>query len=46
MLCIKLGAIVQCRDMLEDVVRDHVFEDGMEHPMTNSLNVAVPSASN
>ena len=46
MLCIKLGAVVQCRDMLEDVVRNHVFEDGMEHPMTNSLNVAVPFASN
>jgi aarF domain-containing kinase len=33
MLCIRLGAKVQCRDMLEDVVRDHVFEDGLPHPM-------------
>ena len=35
MLCIKLGAIVHCRGMLEDVVANHVFEDGMNHPMKN-----------
>ena len=33
MLCIKLGAVVRCRGMLEEVVANHVFEDGMEHPM-------------
>lgn len=33
MLCIKLGAHVRCRDMLEDIVRNHIFEDGMPHPM-------------
>eukprot|EP00980_Cylindrotheca_fusiformis_P006439 scaffold1376_cov125-Cylindrotheca_fusiformis.AAC.5 len=33
MLCIKLGAVVKCRDMLEDVVANHVFEDGLPHPM-------------
>lgn len=33
MLCIKLGAIIHCRDMLEDVVRNHTFEDGLPHPM-------------
>jgi aarF domain-containing kinase len=33
MLCIKLGAVVRCRDMLERIVADHVFEDGMENPL-------------
>lgn len=33
MLCIKLGAKVRCRDLLEDIVRNHNFEDGMEPPM-------------
>lgn len=33
MLCIKLGAVVRCRDMLEDIVANHVFEDGLLHPM-------------
>jgi len=33
MLCIKLGATIQCRDLLEEVVRNHNFEDGMNHPM-------------
>eukprot|EP00547_Thalassionema_nitzschioides_P009793 CAMPEP_0194228314 /NCGR_PEP_ID=MMETSP0156-20130528/43309_1 /TAXON_ID=33649 /ORGANISM="Thalassionema nitzschioides, Strain L26-B" /LENGTH=627 /DNA_ID=CAMNT_0038960825 /DNA_START=68 /DNA_END=1951 /DNA_ORIENTATION=+ len=32
MLCIKLGAKVRCRDLLEDIVRNHTFEDGMEPP--------------
>jgi aarF domain-containing kinase len=34
MLCIKLGAVISSRDMLEDIVANHVFEDGMEHPIT------------
>lgn len=33
MLCIKLGAVVKCRDMLEDIVRAHKFEDGLAHPL-------------
>ena len=32
-LCIKLGAKIKCRDLLEDVMKDHVFEDGKDHPM-------------
>ncbi|GKZ00020.1 hypothetical protein MPSEU_000955400 [Mayamaea pseudoterrestris] len=28
MLCIKLGAVIRCRDMLEHIVRNHNFEDG------------------
>ena len=28
MLCIKLGAVVRCRDMLQEIVRNHNFEDG------------------
>jgi len=32
MLCIKLGAVIRCRDMLEDIVRNHQFEDGMDPP--------------
>jgi aarF domain-containing kinase len=34
MLCIKLGAVIRSRDMLEDIVTNHVFEDGMAHPIT------------
>mmetsp|Transcript_14956 Transcript_14956/g.41637 ORF Transcript_14956/g.41637 Transcript_14956/m.41637 type:complete len:697 (+) Transcript_14956:197-2287(+) len=34
MLCIKLGAVIRSRDMLEAVVRNHVFEDGMPNPVT------------
>eukprot|EP00536_Pseudo-nitzschia_multiseries_P007715 jgi/Psemu1/240503/estExt_Genewise1.C_1840019 len=34
MLCIKLGAVISSRDMLETVVRNHVFEDGMPNPVT------------
>ncbi len=33
MLCIRLGAVVQCRDMLENVVQNHIFEDGLPHPI-------------
>jgi hypothetical protein len=33
MLCIKLGAVVRCRDMLEDVVANRHFEDGLPYPM-------------
>jgi aarF domain-containing kinase len=33
MLCIKLGANISSRDMLEDIVRNHKFEDGLPHPM-------------
>jgi aarF domain-containing kinase len=36
MLCIKLGAIVQCRDMLEDIVRNHTFDDGLENPLQST----------
>ncbi len=32
-LCIKLGAKVQCRDLLEDIMNEHVFEDGEDHPL-------------
>jgi aarF domain-containing kinase len=32
MLCIKLGATIQCRDMLEDIVRNHTFADGLPPP--------------
>lgn len=32
MLCIQLGAVVSSRDLLENIVRNHVFEDGMPHP--------------
>jgi aarF domain-containing kinase len=32
-LCIKLGADIKCRDLLEDVMKNHVFEDGKPHPM-------------
>jgi aarF domain-containing kinase len=31
-LCIKLGAEIKCRDLLEEVIQDHVFEDGKPHP--------------
>ncbi|CAJ1931157.1 unnamed protein product [Cylindrotheca closterium] len=33
MLCIKLNAIVESRDMLETIVSKHVFEDGLPHPI-------------
>ena len=32
-LCIKLGADIKCRDLLEDVMKNHVFEDCKPHPM-------------
>jgi len=34
-LCIKLGAKIKCRDLLEEIVKDHVFEDGQDHPLKN-----------
>jgi hypothetical protein len=34
MLCIKLGAVVRSRDMLENVVANHKFDDGMPNPIT------------
>lgn len=34
MLCIKLGAIVQARNMLRDIVVNHTFEDGLAPPNT------------
>ena len=34
MLCIKLGAMVRSRDMLESVVANHEFDDGMPNPVT------------
>jgi aarF domain-containing kinase len=33
MLCIKLGAVVRSRDMLEEIVRNHDFQDGMPNPV-------------
>jgi aarF domain-containing kinase len=33
MLCIKLGSVIRCRDMLEVVVANHVFQDGMPNPI-------------
>jgi aarF domain-containing kinase len=30
MLCIKLGAVIECRSMLQDIVASHRFEDGLE----------------
>ena len=32
LLCIKLGAVVRCRDLLEEVVANHMFEDGLGPP--------------
>ena len=32
-LCIKLGAKIKCRDLLEDIMKNHVFEDGKDHPL-------------
>ena len=32
MLCIKLGAVISCRDLLRQVVENHEFEDGMDPP--------------
>ncbi len=32
MLCIKLGAVVRARDMLQDIVVNHKFEDGLAPP--------------
>jgi aarF domain-containing kinase len=32
-LCIRLGANIECRDLLEEIVKNHVFDDGQDHPM-------------
>lgn len=32
MLCIKLNAKIQCRDILHDIVAQYDFEDGLERP--------------
>jgi len=32
MLCIKLGAAVDCRSLLRNVLNNHKFDDGMEPP--------------
>lgn len=32
MLCIKLGAVIQCRDLLENIMASHHFEDGLDPP--------------
>lgn len=33
MLCIKLGSVIECRDMLESVVVNHDFQDGLDPPL-------------
>ncbi|GAX20515.1 aarF domain-containing kinase [Fistulifera solaris] len=33
MLCIKLNAKIQCRDILYDIVKDYAFEDGLDRPV-------------
>lgn len=33
MLCIQLGAVVSCRDLLENIVLRHSFEDGLPSPL-------------
>jgi aarF domain-containing kinase len=45
MLCIKLGAIVQCRDMLEDIVRTHTFDDGLENPLPSIAQRLEPTTN-
>jgi aarF domain-containing kinase len=37
MLCIKLGAIIPCRDLLSQIVENYKFDDGQPHPMATSL---------
>lgn len=32
-VCIRLGAKIKCRDLLEDVLANHVFDDGKDHPL-------------
>jgi len=34
MLCIKIGARVNCRQLLLGVLQNHTFDDGMDHPLT------------
>lgn len=40
MLCIKLGAVINCRDMLEEIVTNHVFEDDTVPPAEYDVNTA------
>jgi len=35
-LCIKLGGKIKCRDLLKEIVEDHTFEDGQDHPLKSS----------
>jgi hypothetical protein len=39
MLCIELGVVIRSRDMPEEIVTNHVFEDGMAHPITGKSEV-------
>ncbi len=32
-LCIRLGANIKCRDLLEEIVENYEFEDGQKHPL-------------
>jgi len=32
-VCIRLGAKIKCRDLLEDVLANHTFDDGKDHPL-------------
>jgi len=44
-LCIKLGAKIHCRDLLEDIMKGHVFQDGLDHPLLSSTTVDAPPSS-
>jgi len=45
-LCIKLGAKIHCRDLLEDIMKDHVFQDGLDHPLDSvTVDHTQPSSS-
>jgi aarF domain-containing kinase len=35
MLCIKLGAVIPCRDLLARIVENYKFDDGQPHPMAD-----------
>ncbi len=37
MLCIKLNANIECRDILHDIVKDYAFEDGLDRPVLDSV---------
>jgi aarF domain-containing kinase len=38
MLCIKLGSVIHCRDMLQTIVQNHRFDDGLDHPLNIKEN--------